>query len=585
MRHYPGGIWACDFEFQREDNREHPIPVAFTALEINSGRTVRIFQEELRALRAAPFDTSERACMVAFSSGAEASCFSVLGWPTPANVIDPYAEHLLEMNGRPGRVSKDTSLIAALRHHDLPAMTAEYKEKMRDLVRFQNRWNEEERVQVLDYCMEDNINAAAVLKAQDTKGMNWEQALWRGRYLFASGGHIEHHGIPIDVATYERLQEGFPRLRHELIAADDKFHVFVDDHRNYKKCAELIQQTGLPWPRGDGGKYKLDNETREAMVRRQPKLEPWQKLLLLLDQLHHTKLAIGADGRNRFWTRPLLSKTGRNQPSTSDNIFGNAKWWRGLVTPPEGFAIVVIDWSGQEYVIAAGQSGCPSMRRACESGDIHMTTMILAGLVPEDATEETHSEERKQGKTLTHGSNYGITPFGIALRLNIPLARARSLLRAYDRIHRVFRSWQDDYVNRAYLLRRVTTSLGWSMYVDLSVGYRTIMNWPMQATGGEMLRAAVVMLIRAGFTICATSHDAVMLQVPLDHLDERVAAARQVMERVSLTFTHGIRVRTKPQIVLPGERLLDKETRPMWDQIMRRLGVRARALPELALSH
>src|SRR5689334_17300115 len=124
MRQYPGGLWCCDFEFQHEDHREHPVPVSMTALEIFSGRTVRLFQEGLHALRAAPFDTSDRACMVAFSSGAEASCFAVLGWPAPVNVIDPYAEHLLDLNGRPGRDRHGNSLLAALNRHCLPSMSA-----------------------------------------------------------------------------------------------------------------------------------------------------------------------------------------------------------------------------------------------------------------------------------------------------------------------------------------------------------------------------------------------------------------------------------------------------------------------------
>ena len=65
-----------------------------------------------------------------------------------------------------------------------------------------------------------------------------------------------------------------------------------------------------------------------------------------------------------FWSRPLLSKTGRNQPSTSENLLGNAKWWRGLASPPEGEALVEIDYSGQENAVAAGQSGDLPMRHA-----------------------------------------------------------------------------------------------------------------------------------------------------------------------------------------------------------------------------
>jgi hypothetical protein len=93
----------------------------------------------------------------------------------------------------------------------------------------------------------------------------------------------------------------------------------------------------------------------------------------------------------RFFAKPLLSRTGRNQPSTSENILGNAKWWRGPITPLDGCAVVEIDWSGQENAIAAGQSGDATMRHAYESGDIHMATAILCGLGPAGATEGLHA--------------------------------------------------------------------------------------------------------------------------------------------------------------------------------------------------
>jgi hypothetical protein len=115
------------------------------------------------------------------------------------------------------------------------------------------------------------------------------------------------------------------------------------------------------------------------------------------------------------------------------------------------------------------------------------------------------------------------------------------------------------------------------MHVNLSVARRTLLNWMMQSCGAEMLRAAVVLLIQEGFTVCATAHDSILFLMPLDDLEEWVALAREVMEQVSLTFTNGILVRTKAKIVRPGERLLDRDTRPMWDRIANLAGVEHRA--------
>jgi hypothetical protein len=307
-----------------------------TALEMHTGHQIRLFKEQLQALREPPFPVDASACLVAFSSGAEASCFAALGWPMPVNVIDPYGEHMRDLNGKPGRQKHDLPLLAALHRHGLPSMSAEHKEAMRDLVRFRNTWNEAERESVLAYCMEDNLAAAALLRAMEAKGLvPLDQALWRGRYLFLSGGHIEINGIPIDVATYERLQAAFPRLRHSLIAAEDTFGVFVDDHLNHERVTKLITASGLDWPRNENGRLLMDGETWKTMARQRPALERLRRLLGLLDQLRHTQLSIGSDGRpvlDPAATLPHRSESAehvREHPRQREMVarFGNPASW------------------------------------------------------------------------------------------------------------------------------------------------------------------------------------------------------------------------------------------------------------------
>ena len=50
-------------------------------------------------------------------------------------------------------------------------------------------------------------------------------------------------------------------------------------------------------------------------------------------------------------------KTGRNQPSSNKFIFGSSVWLRSLIKPAEGWGIAYIDWSQQEFGIAAALSG------------------------------------------------------------------------------------------------------------------------------------------------------------------------------------------------------------------------------------
>ena len=62
------------------------------------------------------------------------------------------------------------------------------------------------------------------------------------------------------------------------------------------------------------------------------------------------------------------SKTGRNQPSNTNFVFGLNAAFRSLIKPEPGTAIAYLDFSGQEFAEAAYFSGDENMIAAHESG-------------------------------------------------------------------------------------------------------------------------------------------------------------------------------------------------------------------------
>ena len=81
------------------------------------------------------------------------------------------------------------------------------------------------------------------------------------------------------------------------------------------------------------------------------------------------------------------SKTGRNQPSNSKFVFGLSAWLRGLIKPSPGYGLAYIDWSQQEFGIAAALSGDHRMQEAYLSGDPYLTFAKQAGAAQADATK------------------------------------------------------------------------------------------------------------------------------------------------------------------------------------------------------
>lgn len=147
-----GQIWCCDFEFHHADG-DLPVPVCMVAKELRSGQVIRLWQDELHQSGCPPFDTGPDALFVAYYASAEIGCFLALGWRTPERVLDLFTEFRAETNGL--WVPHGNGLLGALNYFGLPAMGAEEKADMRDLILSGGPWDADDREAILDYCQGD----------------------------------------------------------------------------------------------------------------------------------------------------------------------------------------------------------------------------------------------------------------------------------------------------------------------------------------------------------------------------------------------------------------------------------------------
>src|SRR3954468_24933600 len=72
LRHYRE-VWLVDAEY-RQPNGEHPEPHCIVAREYRSGRTHRLWADELTKMSAPPFGLGDDSLMVAFYASAELNC-------------------------------------------------------------------------------------------------------------------------------------------------------------------------------------------------------------------------------------------------------------------------------------------------------------------------------------------------------------------------------------------------------------------------------------------------------------------------------------------------------------------------------
>ena len=318
----------------------------------------------------------------------------------------------------------------------------------------------------------------------------------------------------------------------------------------------------------ESGQLDLSDDTFRQMAKAHPMVAPYRELRSALSELRLNDLAVGKDGRNRTILSAFRSRTGRNQPSNSKYIFGPSVWLRGLIKPPAGYGVAYVDWSQQEFGIAAALSGDANMQTAYRSGDCYLAFAKQAGAIPVDATKATHGAQRELFKACVLAVQYGMEAEALALRIGQPTIVARDLLRAHRETYRTFWRWSDAAVDVAMLTGSLHTTFGWHVHVGEKSNPRSLRNFPMQANGAEMLRLACCLATEREIEVCAPVHDAVLICAPLERLDADVARMRETMAESSRTVLGGFELGTDAHIVRYPERYMDARGSVMWDRVM-----------------
>jgi hypothetical protein len=563
-------IVLVDFEFNKSDKGDRPDPVCMAARELRSGREHRLWRGEFGP--APPYPTGPDALVVAYYASAEIGCYLALNWPVPARVLDLYVEFRNLTNGR--ELPAGAGLIGALTYFGLPIGLYD-KERIRNLILRHDLWNETDRRMILDYCAED-VTALGRLLPIMAPRIDFARALLRGRYMIAAA-RMEFAGVPIEAPMLERLQFHWTGLQDSLIEAIDRdYGVYVDGSFNYERFAAWLALNCIPWPRLASGRLDLRDDTFRQQARAHLIVAPLRELRSSLSELRLHDLLVGSDGRNRTILSAFRARSSRNQPSNSKFIFGPAVWIRGLIKPPPGHAVAYIDWSQQEFGIAAALSGDSTMQAAYGSGDPYLAFAKKAGAIPPDGTKATHGPTRELYKTVVLAVQYGMTEYGLAPRIGQPRLVASNLLRAHRQVYRRFWQWSEAAVDHAVMTLSLHTVFGWTVHVTGDFNVRSLMNFPMQANGAEMLRLAACLATERGIEVAAPIHDALLIVAPFHRFEADIAITRAAMAEASRIVLDGFELRTDVSRVTWPNRYCDPRGKRMWETVQRLMAVAER---------
>jgi DNA polymerase I len=180
---------------------------------------------------------------------------------------------------------------------------------------------------------------------------------------------------------------------------------------------------------------------------------------------------------------------------------------------------------------------------------------------------------RESCKRCCLAISYGMGAGSLARQLGIQPIVAKELMHAHERTFPQFWKWMERSIDYAIWKREIQTVFGWKLHLAPEANLRSVMNFPMQANGSEMLRLAACMATEAGIQVCWPVHDALVVMAPSDQIRDVVEAAAGLMSRASeIVLANKLSVRVdirddnteKNKIFRHPQRFFDSRGEKMW---------------------
>nr|NQU91387.1 DNA polymerase I [Bacteroidota bacterium] len=214
------------------------------------------------------------------------------------------------------------------------------------------------------------------------------------------------------------------------------------------------------------------------------------------DRIHTSyNQAVAATGR--------LSSTKPNLQNIPIRTEKGREIRKAFVPRNENYTLLAADYSQIELRIIAELSRDESMMEAFITGrDIHTATAAKVYGVPMD---QVNSDMRRNAKTVNFGIVYGISPFGLSERLNIPRSEARDIIDQYFNQYPGIKTYMDQNIEFARENGYVETMMGRRRYLrDINSNNATVrgfaernaINAPIQGSSADMIKIAMINIHR-----------------------------------------------------------------------------------------
>jgi DNA polymerase-1 len=361
---------------------------------------------------------------------------------------------------------------------------------------------------------------------------------------------MEVLGVRLNV---ECLQEITTRVREEISGLERRIYELAEEEFTIGSPQQLgeILFVKLGLSRKRRGKTGFSTDARVLQAIRDeheivPHVERWRELSTLI-KTYLDVLPELVDERSRIHTTFLqtVAQTGRLS-STNPNMQNVpirtplGREIRGCFEAEDGCTLISVDYSQIELRVLAHAAQEPVLEEIFKRGeDVHTATASeVFGVAP----EQIDPGMRSKAKMINYGIVYGLSDYGLADRLNIPLEEAKTFIDAYlERFpcvanfiaNTVELAKEEGHVKTLWGRRRQIPELRARNYQVRTLGERLAVNTVIQGTAADIIKLAMVRchsaLLESELVTkqILTIHDELLFEGPPTEVDE----ARELIER------------------------------------------------------
>ena len=355
---------------------------------------------------------------------------------------------------------------------------------------------------------------------------------------------MEHTGIRVDTDVLDSISE---RLAGELDELEERIFEIAGEEFNINSPQQLgeilFEKMDMPVL----AKTSTGNPSTKESVLQELSTDheipglvlDWRKTYKLKSTYLDSLGGLVHPETNRLHTSFNQTRTATGRLSSSDPNLQNipvrtavGREIRKAFIPKDGWSLLAADYAQIELRILASMSGDEAMQETFRTGgDIHTDAGArVYGIDPDDVTRD----QRRKAKEVNYGIPYGVSPWGLAQRLRVPVGEAQELINQYQKSYSGVSRLLNELVEKARQNKYAETLLGRRRYIPeidasnsnrRSWAERVAVNMPIQGTQADMIKIAMnrvhERMEEEGFTarMLLQVHDELVFETPPEEED------------------------------------------------------------------